>query len=240
MNTQTTILKNAAITAVILTLTYFYYQEQESRYQATTDALMELTSDVEELTDEVREIRQTQEQQLSKSGGVVIKDGRFMLPAKEVQRQLKAEYEKTVQVVKQPVLYWTKPIKVSTKEQECLTKNIYHEAKGESEAGKVIVGQLTLRRYKVGKWDTICKTVTSKGQFSWSYIKDLLKKEPTNDDPVWELSKSVAKKVLNGLRVKGFEEATFYHATYIKQPTLFKTMAPIGIVGNHLFYNGPI
>ena len=52
-------------------------------------------------------------------------------------------------------------------ELECLAKNIYHEARGESKEGQLAVAYATINR--LGKYGrTICQVVYKKHAFSWT------------------------------------------------------------------------
>ena len=117
---------------------------------------------------------------------------------------------------------------------ECLTKNIYYEARGEDHRGKYAVAHVTINRLKAGKWgDSICKVVYAKKQFSWT----LAKKLPRPDSLVWAESEAIARSVLAGYRVRGLAKSLYYHATYIKDPKWADPKSEVGQIGNHVFYD---
>lgn len=117
---------------------------------------------------------------------------------------------------------------------DCLTRNIYYEARGEDHRGKLAVGNVTVNRLKTGYWgDTICKVVYAKKQFSWT----LAKKLPRPNSKVWAESEEVARRVLAGHRLRGLQQSLFYHAIYIKNPNWADTRHEAGQIGNHIFYN---
>lgn len=125
-------------------------------------------------------------------------------------------------------------VKWTKNDLDCLTKNIYYEARGEDLRGRVAVAHVTLNRVKSGYWgNTICKVVYAKKQFSWT----LAKKLPRPDSKVWAESEEVARKVLAGHRVRGLNKSLFYHATYIKDPNWADHSHKVGQIGNHVFYN---
>ena len=125
-------------------------------------------------------------------------------------------------------------VKYTKNDVECLTKNIYYEARGENTAGKYAVAHVTINRVKTGYWgNSICKVVYAKKQFSWT----LAKKLPRPDSRVWAESEQVARKVLAGHRVRGLSKSLFYHATYIKDPKWADSRHEAGQIGNHIFYN---
>lgn len=51
---------------------------------------------------------------------------------------------------------------------ECMAQAIYHEARGESERGKIAVGHVIINREKSGKWGKggICRVVLAPNQFT--------------------------------------------------------------------------
>jgi spore germination cell wall hydrolase CwlJ-like protein len=125
-------------------------------------------------------------------------------------------------------------VKYTKNDVECLTKNIYYEARGENTAGKFAVGHITVNRLKTGYWgNSICKVVYAKKQFSWT----LAKKLPRPDSRAWAESEDVARKVLAGHRVRGLTKSLYYHATYIKDPKWADSKHEAGQIGNHIFYN---
>lgn len=132
------------------------------------------------------------------------------------------------------VIQVNEKVKYTKNDLDCLTKNIYYEARGEDNRGKMAVAHVTINRLKTGYWgNSICKVVYAKKQFSWT----LAKKLPRPDSRVWAESEEVARKVLAGHRVRGLTKSLFYHATYIKDPKWADTRHEVGQIGNHIFYN---
>lgn len=125
-------------------------------------------------------------------------------------------------------------VKYTKNDLDCLTKNIYYEARGEDYRGKYAVAHVTLNRVKTGYWgNTVCKVVYAKKQFSWT----LAKKLPRPEGKVWAESEDIARKVLAGHRVRGLTKSLYYHATYIKDPNWADSNHEVGQIGNHVFYN---
>jgi spore germination cell wall hydrolase CwlJ-like protein len=114
----------------------------------------------------------------------------------------------------------------------CLAKNIYNEARGQSYIGKVAVAQVTLNRLEKNKWgNTICSVVMSKGQFSWTAEK---KRKYGGED--WENSLQVARDVLDGgIRLLGMEKATYFHNNTVK-PYWVNKVNYIVKIDDHTFY----
>lgn len=125
-------------------------------------------------------------------------------------------------------------VKYTKSDLDCLTKNIYYEARGEDHRGKIAVAHVTINRLKTGHWgQTICKVVYAKAQFSWT----LSKKLPRPELKAWEEAEAIALRVLAGHRVRGLEKSLFYHATWIKNPKWADPAHEAVQIGNHVFYN---
>lgn len=151
----------------------------------------------------------------------------LLLVRQEVRMDVLEEKIDDVIQVKERVRY-------TKNDMECLTRNIYYEARGEDHRGKLAVGNVTVNRLKTGYWgNSICKVVYAKKQFSWT----LAKKLPRPDSKVWAESEEAARKVLAGHRIRVLQRSLFYHATYIKDPRWADTRHEAGQIGNHIFYN---
>jgi len=131
----------------------------------------------------------------------------------------------------------------TTKQLDCLTKNIYWEAATEPFEGKVAVAQVTLNRVNSGKFPSnVCAVVYQKNviydkvvcQFSW-FCEQSHKKKIVH--PVlYNESQEVAKKVLlENFRIDGLKEALYYHADYVNPKW---NLEKIGKIGTHIFYKG--
>ena len=124
-------------------------------------------------------------------------------------------------------------IKHTNKDIECLAKNIYFEARGESHKGKIAIGQVTLNRviHSSEFNKTICGVVYQKDQFSWTNDR----KNHIKDHYQWEEAQHIAKGILQGkLFLENFE-ALYFHANYTK-PTWRNTKQYITTIGKHIFY----
>ena len=178
------------------------------------------------------------------NGTVLIKQMQNDDEVLEIKTQIRdvktgqAEIIRRVEKVEKVVLVKTKQqVAMSTKELDCLAKNIYHEAGVEDKAGKVAVAQVTLNRLKEGRWgDTVCKVVYAKAQFSWTLDKKKRAAQPKGE--LWDQSLAVAREFQKGVRVKGLEDSQYYHADYIRDPKWAKAKQAIKQIGQHIFYRG--
>ena len=136
----------------------------------------------------------------------------------------------------EPVFEQVKPIKLSSKEQDCLARNVFYEAGTEEILGKVAVAQTTLNRVKTGYWGHhICDVVYAPKQFSWT--RDARAYESPKGE-LWEEAKLAVSSVTdNGLRIRQLRKALFYHAEYVS-PNWRDDNKRIVQIGTHVFYTG--
>lgn len=128
----------------------------------------------------------------------------------------------------------------------CLTLNVYHEARGEPEKGKIAVAQATLLRAE--NEGGVCNAVFRSKQFSWTN-KHVRVVRKYGQVVGFELSDRMKPKNIEALRDSGLiaagvmggwfpdyaRGATHYHAKSVKPEwsTKFKRVAKIG---QHIFY----
>lgn len=117
----------------------------------------------------------------------------------------------------------------------CMAKNIYHEAGSEPTLGKYAVAQVTINRMKSPKYkDTVCSVVFEPYQFSWANYHGRRWTTPSGES--WHEAKRIARDVLeNGKRIKGMDDALFYHATYVR-PSWARKFDRVTRIGLHIFY----
>lgn len=120
------------------------------------------------------------------------------------------------------------------KDLYCLTKNIYHEARGESQLGKIAVAQVTINRVNhATKWpsnvcDVVYQKIQGSPQFSWTTMDVKI-----NDSRAWEEAKQVAYGVLSGaLFIKNFTFTHFHNITVEHG----QNKRNHRVIGNHVFY----
>ena len=126
------------------------------------------------------------------------------------------------------------------KEISCLALNIYHEARGEPDAGKFAVSHVVMNRVASARFpDTVCEVIRQGGetvlhrcQFSWWC--DGMSDTP-NSLADWQLSNEIALNVYWGRSVDETGGALWYHADYVSPywRTAFETGPKIG---RHIFY----
>ena len=139
----------------------------------------------------------------------------------------------------------------STKQHECLAKNIYFEARNEPFAGQFAVAMVTLNRVHDKQFpNTLCNVVyeglhyasghpkRDRCQFSWycdGKVDDVKnKKAYMNAENVADL----AIESYSAIKRKGLditEGARYYH-TYEVSPRWSKVYPVVGRIGDHIFY----
>ena len=83
-------------------------------------------------------------------------------------------------------------------EHDCLSHNIYFEARSEGELGMKLIAQVTLNRVRSNKKyhkNSICEVVKTKNAFSW-YSDG--KSDIPQDTKSWALAKKIATRAMKG------------------------------------------
>jgi spore germination cell wall hydrolase CwlJ-like protein len=135
-------------------------------------------------------------------------------------------------------------------ELDCLTANVFFEARGESKRGMQAVADVTINRTKHSVFkgqDTVCKVVFTKGQFSWvkaqpkKRIQRLLNEDlrglKDSDITAYHLSRKTAVEALS----EGYEPllppsvVSFHNHSVL--PAWVNNMKLYAKIGNHKFYS---
>lgn len=126
----------------------------------------------------------------------------------------------------------------------CLALNVYHEARGEPDAGQWAVAQVTMNRAQRDP-KKVCDAVFAPRQFSWanplteaptvSTRKKRAKHFMPRDPVAWDKAKTIAQRALIGLGEDVVGDATHYHATRVA-PRWASSLEEVAQVGDHIFY----
>jgi spore germination cell wall hydrolase CwlJ-like protein len=129
----------------------------------------------------------------------------------------------------------------------CLAMNLYHETRGETLAGNIAVGYVTMNRVADPRYpDTICGVVHQAKYHGWDLVNpiknrcqfswycDGLSDNPQDGKAMLE-SVLIAKHIMAGTVTDISEGATHYHATYVN-PYWADDMTVVLEVGQHIFY----
>jgi spore germination cell wall hydrolase CwlJ-like protein len=169
----------------------------------------------EMLQEKTEQIEVLQEQLQEKQTEIVIKDKQVELLNQSFEEQ-----------------------KVVMQQVECLAKNIYFEAGGETHKGKLAVAEVTMNRVHNKLYPkTVCGVVYQKYkgvcQFSWVCQG----KSKVRSTSAWSESKQIAQNILiGGKDYNTVGNALHFHATHV-YPSWASTKKLIARIGNHVFYH---
>lgn len=117
------------------------------------------------------------------------------------------------------------------KEFDCLVRNVYQEARGESYKGKLAVALVTINRTKSERFpSTLCGVVYQKSQFSWTKNYSKVKINVKQ----WQESKDAAFAAYMNNNILGSFYATHFHT---KQVNPNWGLRKVATIGNHIFYS---
>jgi spore germination cell wall hydrolase CwlJ-like protein len=125
---------------------------------------------------------------------------------------------------------------------DCLARNVYYEARGESSAGQYAVAEVTMNRKASPFYPkTVCEVVYQKnwdplrqryvGAFSWTEFAVL--DEPAGE--AWRRARKVAEDVYYQKRPPTLHGVTHYHASYAR-PDWSNDRERVARIGRHVFY----
>ena len=132
-------------------------------------------------------------------------------------------------------------VRARTRDLNCLAKNVYHEARGESVDGQYAVAEVTMNRVASKHYpNTVCEVVyqanfdvirkRNVSAFSWTEID-----VAPVDWKTWERVWRIAEDVYDGKAELRVEGALFYHSTSIR-PRWSRRKRRIAKIGRHVFY----
>jgi spore germination cell wall hydrolase CwlJ-like protein len=123
------------------------------------------------------------------------------------------------------------------REVECLARNMYFEARGESTAGQLAVGQVTINRTKAEHYpNSICGVVGQRSQFSWRWDG---KADVITQPKIYSQIETMAEFLYDDYYVSSkfpdlVDGATHFHTASVNPQWKGKTL--IVRIGNHNFY----
>lgn len=124
-------------------------------------------------------------------------------------------------------------LSVAPEDLVCLSRNVYHEARGESREGQIAVAYVTLNRVAHEEFgETICEVVHDPKQFSWT--TDDLSDAPT-DMVAYVKAMQVALDALRGLEPDPTFGATFFYNPGKASPGWARRFAETAVIDNHRF-----
>lgn len=143
---------------------------------------------------------------------------------------------KTISLPETNSLYSIPYYPVDDSELLCMAKNIYHEARNQSDEGKQAVAFVTMNRVNhVDYPDTVCDVVYDPYQFSWTLTMPEIQMSNRIEQEAWQESIDIAYGVLNKKVDNDMYGVTHYHATYV-DPKWGKVA--FAQIDDHIFYHG--
>ncbi len=135
-------------------------------------------------------------------------------------------------VVAEPIEIKALKVKLDA-DMACLVRNIYHEARGESDLGQLAVGLVTLQRVGSPHYpDTICKVVYQYKAFSWTLRPQSNEKE----EVFYGKCLNAARKALVAHSVNiDINGADHYH-NIDANPYWTSSKQLVAHIGKHKFY----
>jgi hypothetical protein len=131
-------------------------------------------------------------------------------------------------------------------ERDCLAQAIYHEARGESEAGQLAVANVIVNRARSGKFpSTLCGVIyqnANKGRYrcQFTFACDGRSDAP-GERRAWARSAALAEDVYAefalGENVGAVPGSVLYYHTTAVRPSWSNTFNAVAKVGSHIFYS---
>ena len=141
-----------------------------------------------------------------------------------------------------------KPRSTFVTAEQCMTANLFFEARGESVEGMKAVAKVTMNRKKSKRYpNTVCKVVFQPMQFSfthqqsWESIVKVLHGDLSGfalkDRAAYQEAAKVAQKAVKGqLWVSALKDSLWYHTDKVN-PKWNRKMTKVAKIGNHLFFS---
>jgi spore germination cell wall hydrolase CwlJ-like protein len=122
-----------------------------------------------------------------------------------------------------------------TREQDCLAKAVYFEARGEPIEGQLAVAQVVINRAGSGRYPAdLCSVVTQPWQFS--FIRKGRFPTPDFGSESWRKAVAIAKIAQGKLADTLPSDVLWYHADYVA-PSWGKRLTRQSKIGLHIFYS---
>jgi spore germination cell wall hydrolase CwlJ-like protein len=121
------------------------------------------------------------------------------------------------------------------REQDCLAKAVYFEARGETVEGQLAVAEVVINRAGSGRYPAdLCSVITQPWQFS--FIRKGRFPAPDMGSEAWRKAVAVAKIAQGQLADRLPSNVLWYHADYVA-PSWGKRLTRQAKIGLHIFYS---
>ena len=125
---------------------------------------------------------------------------------------------------------------IDPKSVQCMARNLFHEARGESLEGQKAVFDVTMSRMENKRWpDSVCGVVHQYKQFSWTLVDDdTLKKRENRENTSFERMRIKAVNWLSNHKPKN--DNVFHYAVFSVDNYWTRKMTKQKRIGKHVFY----
>jgi spore germination cell wall hydrolase CwlJ-like protein len=139
-----------------------------------------------------------------------------------------------------------KRVEHANAERDCLAQAIYHEARGESEAGQLAVANVIVNRARSGKFpSTLCGVVYQNADKGYHRCQFTFACDGRDDAPgerrAWARSAALAQDVYAefalGEAVGAVPGSALYYHTTNVNPSWSNTYSAVAQIGSHIFYS---
>ena len=167
------------------------------------------------------------------------------LSATALARYIDAGFEPTAERVKKHNLMLASTGEGQS-ESDCLAQAIYHEARGESEAGQYAVANVIVNRALSGKFpSTLCGVIYQNASKGYHRCQFTFACDGRTDAPreqrAWARSQNIAKEVYaefaSGRQMESLPRSVLYYHTRSSNPSWSNTFTQVASIGSHLFYS---
>jgi len=123
--------------------------------------------------------------------------------------------------------------KVMTEQHRCLTEAIYHEARGESYSGQLMVGFVIENRVMSDQFpNDFCQVIEQPWQFSFTHE---LPTRTMHEEDAAQFAAAVAEIIMTTPNPLP-ETVYYYHTHQVNPPWNYDLLDVYAVVGNHKFY----
>ncbi len=126
------------------------------------------------------------------------------------------------------------------KQQDCLARGIYFEARGEPERGQVAIGQVILNRVKNPAFpskicDVVYQNFEQRNACQFSFACDGIK-DSIRSTKHYKIAQKIAREVTDGTTfLYEVGDSTHFHATHVR-PIWAGKLTKTDRIGQHIFY----
>lgn len=116
----------------------------------------------------------------------------------------------------------------------CLSLALYHEARGETLNGQLMVARVIVNRMQSRQWpSSMCNVITQDRQFSF-YRKG--NSPQPRDEEAWTKAQELAVRIINHPEILPHSTVDHYHTVKVR-PIWRRKLHRVVRIGRHIFYS---